>query len=288
MEYSPVNRSFEPLVVTDLLVYPIKSLGGMSVSAAQVGDMGFEHDRRWMLIDENNRFVTQREFPEMALLKASIANDILYVTDRRDGASIQIPLSSPSGSALQVNIWDDQCSALLVEGESTQWFSKRLGRPLRLVYMPDASHRLVDKDYANQGEITGFSDGFPILIIGQSSLDDLNCRLEKPVPMDRFRPNIVFSGGDAFEEDSFRVFKIGDVRLQAVKPCARCVLTTTDQESAQRSAEPLKTLAGFRKANNKIYFGQNLLAENSGWIRVNDQLIVEQKQDPLFQNNKQS
>lgn len=288
MEYSPVKRSFEPLVVTDLLIYPIKSLGGMSVSAALVGDRGFEHDRRWMLIDESNRFVTQREFPEMALLKASIANDILSVRDSRDGASIQIPLSSPSGSALQVNIWDDQCSALLVEGESTQWFSKRMGRPLRLVYMPDASHRLVDKDYANQGEITGFSDGFPILIIGQSSLDDLNCRLEKPVPMDRFRPNIVFSGGDAFEEDSFRVFRIGDVRLQAVKPCARCVLTTTDQETAQRSAEPLKTLAGFRKANNKIYFGQNLLAENSGWIRVNDQLIVEQKQDPLFQNNTQS
>jgi uncharacterized protein YcbX len=288
MEYSPVNRSFEPLVVTDLLVYPIKSLGGMSVSAALVGDRGFEHDRRWMLIDESNRFVTQREFPEMALLKASIANEILSVRDSRDGASIQIPLSSPSGSALQVNIWDDQCSALLVEGESTQWFSKRMGRPLRLVYMPDASHRLVDKDYANQGEITGFSDGFPILIIGQSSLDDLNCRLEKPVPMDRFRPNIVFSGGDAFEEDSFRVFRIGDVRLQAVKPCARCVLTTTDQETAQRSAEPLKTLAGFRKANNKIYFGQNLLAESRGWIRVNDQLIVEQKQDPLFQNNSQS
>lgn len=288
MEYSPVNRSFEPLVVTDLLVYPIKSLGGMSVSAALVGDRGFEHDRRWMLIDESNRFVTQREFPEMALLKASIANDILSIRDSRDGASIQIPLSSPSGSALQVNIWDDQCSALLVEGESTQWFSKRMGRPLRLVYMPDASHRLVDKDYANQGEITGFSDGFPILIIGQSSLDDLNCRLEKPVPMDRFRPNIVFSGGDAFEEDSFRVFRIGDVRLQAIKPCARCVLTTTDQETAQRSAEPLKTLAGFRKANNKIYFGQNLLAENRGWIRMNDQLIVEQKQDPLFQNNTQS
>jgi uncharacterized protein YcbX len=288
MEYSPVNRSFEPLVVTDLLVYPIKSLGGMSVSAALVGDRGFEHDRRWMLIEESNRFVTQREFPEMALLKASIANEILSVRDSRDGASIQIPLSSPSGSALQVNIWDDQCSALLVEGESTQWFSKRMGRPLRLVYMPDASNRLVDKDYANQGEITGFSDGFPILIIGQSSLDDLNCRLEKPVPMDRFRPNIVFSGGDAFEEDSFRVFRIGDVRLQAVKPCARCVLTTTDQETAQRSAEPLKTLAGFRKANNKIYFGQNLLAENRGWIRVNDQLIVEQKQDPLFQNNTQS
>ncbi len=146
MEYSPVKRSFEPLVVTDLLIYPIKSLGGMSVSAALVGDRGFEHDRRWMLIDESNRFVTQREFPEMALLKASIANDILYVRDSRDGASIQIPLSSPSGSALQVNIWDDQCSALLVEGESTQWFSKRMGRPLRLVYMPDASHRLVDKD----------------------------------------------------------------------------------------------------------------------------------------------
>lgn len=288
MENFPVGRSFEPLVVTDLLVYPIKSLGGMSVSAALVGDRGFEHDRRWMLIDESNRFVTQREFPEMALLKASIANDILSVRDSRDGASIQMPLSSPSGSALQVNIWDDQCSALLVEGESTQWFSKRMGRPLRLVYMPDASHRLVDKDYANQGEITGFSDGFPILIIGQSSLDDLNCRLEKPVPMDRFRPNIVFSGGDAFEEDSFRVFRIGDVRLQAVKPCARCILTTTDQQTAQRSAEPLKTLAGFRKANNKIYFGQNLLAENRGWIRVNDQLIVEQKQDPLFQNNTQS
>jgi uncharacterized protein len=274
--------------VTALFLYPVKSLGGMAVDAAYAGDRGFEYDRRWMLIDENNCFVTQRDFPEMALLRASIANGLMSVRDSRDGDTLEIAVARPSGPAFQVTIWGDQCSALLVEGESSQWFSRRMGRPLRLVYMPEESHRLVDTDYAKKGEITGFSDGFPMLIIGQSSLDELNCRLEKPVPMDRFRPNIVFSGGDAFEEDSFRFFRVGDVRLQAVKPCARCVLTTTDQETAKRSAEPLKTLAGFRKANNKIYFGQNLLAENCGWIRVNDQLIVEQKQDPLFQNNTQS
>jgi uncharacterized protein YcbX len=287
MENLPVRDSFESLVVTDLFIYPVKSLGGMSVSAAEVGDRGFAHDRRWMLIDERNRFVTQREFPVMALLKASIANGMLSVRDSRDGESIEVPLSFPSKQTLQVTIWDDECTALLVEGESSRWFSNRLGMPLRLVYMPDASRRLVDTDYAKKGEITGFSDGFPILAIGQSSLDELNRRLEKPLSMDRFRPNIVFSGGEAFVEDSLKVFRIGDLRLHAVKPCARCVLTTTDQQTAQRSAEPLKTLSGFRKANNKIYFGQNLLAENSGWIRVNDQLIVEQKQELLFQNNSQ-
>jgi len=250
----------------------------------EVGDRGFLHDRRWMLIDEHNRFVTQRDFPEMALLRASVSNGMLTVEDKRDRGSLFIPVSAFSGSSLEVTIWDDQCSALLVEAESSEWFSNRLGRHLRLVYMPDASRRLVDKDYARQGEITGFSDGFPILIIGQSSLDELNSRLETPVPMDRFRPNIVFSGGDAFEEDRFKLFRIGDVRMQAVKPCARCVLTTTDQETALRSPEPLKTLADFRKVNNKIYFGQNLLADNSGWISVNDQLILEQKQTPLIHN----
>jgi uncharacterized protein YcbX len=206
----------------------------------------------------------------------------LSITDKRDGSSVAVSLIAVEGEQIGVQIWDDNCQAMLLDNAIADWFSARLSQPVQLVYMPDESHRRVDPAYAGNGELTSFSDGYPVVIIGEESLKGLNARLENPIPMDRFRPNIVFSGGYPHVEDTFNVFRAGGVELHAVKPCARCVMTTTDQETGQRTAEPLQTLSKYRRQQNKIYFGQNLLASNTGEVRLGDHLIVLSTKQSLF------
>jgi uncharacterized protein YcbX len=162
-----------------------------------------------------------------------------------------------------------------VVGEYSQWFSQRLAMNCRLVYFPESKSRLVDVKYRLDNDHVSLADGYPFLIIGQSSLDDLNSRLEDIVPMNRFRPNFVFTGGHPFEEDNWRIFSIGNNRFAGVKPCGRCVLTTVDQETAVRGVEPLATLSTFRKVNNKINFGQNLIALDCHDIYEGDEIQLE-------------
>jgi uncharacterized protein len=159
-----------------------------------------------------------------------------------------------------------------------------LTMPCKLVYMPDESKRRVDVGYALSKEITSFSDAYPVLMVGQASLDDLNSRLEIPVPMNRFRPNIVFTGGDPYQEDTMQHFQINEIDLYAVKPCARCAITTTDQETSATAKEPLKTLATYRTGNNKVYFGQNILYKQQGTIKVGDELKVVETKEALQLN----
>lgn len=265
------------LSISHLYVYPIKSLGGIELTEARLTDRGIEHDRRWMLVDENNRFLTQREFPQMALLRTAIhANELTVYEKGNEADTIRVNLYPTETATLRVQVWDDVVEAIVMEDEINQWFSEKLNRVCKLVYMPDASQRKVDADYALNNELTGFSDAFPVLMIGQASLDDLNSRLTTAVPMNRFRPNIVFTGGTAFEEDTMQHFRINGIDLYAVKPCARCVVTTTDQETGIIAKEPLKTLASYRTGNNKVYFGQNILYKQKGIIRVGDELKVVQ------------
>jgi uncharacterized protein YcbX len=282
MSISGLDGPGNEFLISQLLIYPVKSLGGISVKSAVLTDRGFEYDRRFMLIDAQNRFVTQREFPELAFFKTAILGDQLSITDKRDGSSVAVSLIAVEGEQIGVQIWDDCCQAILLDSTVADWFSARLSQPVRLVYMPDDSQRPVDPAYAAKGELTSFSDGYPVLIIGAESLKGLNARLENPIPMDRFRPNIVFSGGYPHVEDTFNAFRAGDVQLHAVKPCARCVMTTTDQETGQRTAEPLKTLSKYRSQHNKIYFGQNLLASNTCEVRLGDHLIVLSTKQSLF------
>lgn len=271
--------------ISQLYIYPIKSLGGIAVSHARLTDRGMEHDRCWMLVDETNCFLTQREIPQMALLQTAISDHELMVFDKRNkDECIRFDLVPTSGEAVRVRVWEDTCDAIQMEGAINQWFSTKLGIACKLVYLPAASKRKVDAAYALHDDITAFSDGFPVLMIGQSSLDDLNSRLEQPVPMNRFRPNIVFAGGRAFEEDTMHEFHINGVVLYAVKPCARCVVTTTDQETGITAKEPLKTLAGYRRGNGKVYFGQNILYKQEGMIRVGDELKVLQTKPALQLN----
>jgi uncharacterized protein YcbX len=263
------------LQISHLYIYPIKSLGGISLTSVQLIDRGLDHDRRWMLVDEQGMFLTQRSFAAMALLKTSLWDGQLIITDQRDNMNPLALDLRPAGKAtLKVDIWGDVCDAVHVSLAADQWFSERLNRGVRLVYMPDDSLRKVDTDYAMHEEITSFSDGYPILMIGQASLDDLNSRLKVPVPMDRFRPNIVFTGGTPYQEDEMKHFQISGMDFYGVKPCGRCVVTTIDQNTAVGGKEPLSTLASYRTVGNKVNFGQNILHKGSGVLAVGDELLL--------------
>jgi MOSC domain-containing protein len=264
------------LTISELNIYPIKSLRGISVKSAKVTDRGFEHDRRWMLIDHFGNFMTQRDYAQMAFINVDIKNDGLsvYHRNKKNLGRHLIPFNISSTKNVSVPIWDDTCTALFVGKESDKWFSEALEVDCTLVYQPDETRREVDKKYSVKNEIVSFADGYPFLIIGQSSLDDLNSRLDNPLPMNRFRPNIVFTGGEPYQEDRIKTFKVRNMVFYAVKPCARCVITTTNQETAERLYEPLKTLATYRKVDNRILFGMNLVHEGDGKINVGDKIEI--------------
>lgn len=242
---------------------------------SEVEERGFRYDRRWMLVDEDGMFVTQRVYPQLALLGVKLGQSGLEVFHKKDPSRcIEVPFGLATGMEVMVTIWDDQVLAKAVHSDFDRWFSEFLDFKVRLVVLPESSHRKVDPRYAVNGESVSFADGMPYLILGQESLNELNSRLDSPVNMDRFRPNIVLSGGEPFLEDKLRKIQIGSVDFQIVKPCARCVLTTVDQQSGKQGKEPLKTLSSYRSVNNKVYFGQNVVALNGGKIRIGDPIQI--------------
>ncbi len=264
--------------LTEIYIYPIKSLGGIALKQALVTERGLQYDRRWLLIDENNRFLTQREHTLMALLRVKIEGNNLIIwhkTNQIEPLTVRLePTNFSENDLINVQIWDDEVQAIPVNEKADAWFTTVLGAKTRLVYMPDESKRLVDKNYAINQEITSFSDAYPLLIIGQEALNLLNSQLEEKLPINRFRPNLVFSGGQPHEEDTWYEFMVGATSFFGVKPCARCVMTTINQDSAELGKEPLKTLATYRRHNNKILFGQNLLPAHVGMIAVGDVIEV--------------
>ncbi|MFD0794110.1 MOSC domain-containing protein [Mucilaginibacter litoreus] len=262
------------LRVSQLIIYPIKSLGGIHLNNAKVTSRGLEHDRRWMLIDENHRFLSQREHAQLALYTVQLINEGLKVTFRPDGSSIVVPFRPIKNDFIEVSIWDDTCHGQLVSNEIDAWFTAGTGINCRLVYMPDNIERPTDPRYTEKGTITSFSDAYPALLIGEESLNDLNKRLTDPVLMNRFRPNIVFSGGEPYAEDLMKHISINGMDMYGVKLCARCVLTTIDQETAEKGKDPLKTLATYRRKGNKINFGQNLVLTGNGMLNVGDEITV--------------
>ena len=263
------------LTLSHIYIYPIKSLGGISLQSAKVEERGLQYDRRWMLVDKNGMFLTQREHPQMALLQVSIKDDKLEVAHKvRAMSKLQIPISNSENNSFVVNIWDDVVIAKQLNKEVDLWFSEALNLDCQLVCMNDDSDRITDKKYTPEPKQVSFADAYPFLIIGEESLNDLNRRLKEPLPMNRFRPNFVFSGGEPFIEDTWKDFMIGDLKFRAVKPCSRCVVTTVNQDTAEKSSEPLETLAKFRRADNKVLFGQNLVGYNSGLLSVGNEIIL--------------
>ncbi len=269
--------SVNKITISELWIYPIKSLGGIRLQEAQLSPRGLQWDRRWMLLDADGNFLTQRQFAEMALLDVSLHAHTLQVRHRKKNLlPLEIPLHmTDPGEQVQAPIWDDNTLAWYVGAQYDQWFSNALEQPCRLVYMPDESERITTGKWSGNQQKMSFADGYPALLIGQGSLDDLNARLATPVPMNRFRPNLVVRGTAPFAEDVWHEFWIGDLHFWAEKPCARCNVITIDQETLQTGKEPLQTLSRYRRVGNKVMFGQNLLCDASGTIRVSD--VVEVK-----------
>jgi uncharacterized protein len=265
------------LQLTQIWIYPIKSLGGIPLTSAKVLGKGLEFDRRWMLIDDNNVFMTQRIHTQMAMFKTELSGRQLTVRKKNATSNQSITFSTDApaiGEKIKAKIWDDDVDVFEIDQRLSKWFSEHLQMTCRLVSFPENNPRAVDPKYKVNDENVSLADAYPFLIIGENTLADLNSRLGEPVPMNRFRPNFVFTGGEPFEEDTWKEFKIGENRFVGVKQCGRCVLITVNQETAQKGIEPLYTLSTYRKRETKVLFGQNLVALDNGIVNVGDKISL--------------
>jgi uncharacterized protein YcbX len=262
--------------VLQTFIYPVKSLAGIACEALELTDRGARGDRRWMLVDHHGRFISQREWPRLCTLRVTNANGGFEIGGM-GGAAIHLPFSVESGASSMVTVWSDTVAAIEASDLVNQFFSRELDMSCRLVYMPDDSHRFADHVYAGSGKLNSFSDGYPLLLIGSASLNELNRRLlamgEIEIGWDRFRPNIVVSTTEPHSEDSWAEFNIGTAKARGVKLCSRCVMTTVDQASGAQGKEPLRTLAKYRTMKGKVMFGQNVISQR-GTIQVGDEVIV--------------
>lgn len=261
--------------LSGLYIYPIKSLAGISLAEAGVEERGLFWDRRWMLVNEQNQFLTQRNFPRMALLHTQITGDELAVKVVDEEIALHIGLNEGTGSYISSTLWDDQPGVELIGKHADDFFSTFLQMPVRLVRVGSKTSRPADPRYVPDRKVeVSLADGYPFLVIGQASLDDLNQRLDTPVPMDRFRPNFVVEGAPPYAEDQWKKIRIGDAFFRVVKPCARCVVTTIDQATAKQGKEPLRTLSTYRTVNNKVIFGQNMILESGHTVRLGDKIEI--------------
>lgn len=265
------------MTLSEIWIYPIKSLGGIRLSSAKVFRKGLEFDRRWMLISADGTAMTQREYPGMALFQVHVDHSEVSLTLRKGDAIISsngFRIGEQTGHAdIKANVWGDEVNVAEVDTGLSNWFGHHLKTTCKLVSFPEENTRPVDPRYSINNDQVSLADAYPFLLIGQSSLDDLNARLDVRVPMNRFRPNFVFTGGEPFEEDTWRDLSIGGIRFVAVKQSARCALITVNQETGERGSEPLRTLTAYRKAGNKVLFGQNLIARNEGTVAVGDRIM---------------
>ena len=265
------------LKVSQLLIYPIKSLAGTSVSTAKVTQKGFENDRRFMLTNSENRFLTIREFPKMTRLLPAFENGGLTVT-RLDSPSeaLFISLDLAQEESKDVVIWNATVEAQTVSKEADDWFSDALGASAKLVYMPENSMRPVDttSGFKPKGKFVSFADAYPFMMMGEASLNDLNERYDgnQKLTIHRFRPNIVFSGGFPNQEDDFEDFTINGIAFKGLENCARCTIPNVNPETGQvdTHTEPLATLAKYRLQNRKINFGRNLVHSGTGIVHIGD------------------
>lgn len=265
-----------------IFIYPLKSARGIAVSEAALTERGLACDRRFMLVDAEGVFLSQRVLPAMARLVTSIqpfpdgaAAERQHAARLRvcfdDLPPLEVPLAPQAGTRCEVRVFQDHTQAIDLGAEPAAFFTRALGRPVRLVYMPDDAQRTVHPDYAEPHDLVSFADGFPYLLASESSLEALNARLSERVPMNRFRPNLVVSGAEAFAEDGWTRLRIGEVPFEVRKACTRCAIITTDQERGERAAkEPLTALARFHSWQGKAAFAQNLLCRGAGTLRVGD------------------
>ena len=258
-------------VVKELYIYPIKSLAGIRVESAKAEEMGFENDRRWMLIDDQNQFITQRKHPNLSQFYPQIKGDKISINhhDKKHEFLISETLGEPIFS----KVWDDETKVVEVNKATSKWFSEALGFECKLVKIVNQGDRKHNSTKLNTTLNVSLADGYPYLLIGSESLDFLNEKLEEKITIARFRPNIVISSSVAHEEDSFENFQIGTVKFKNAKPCGRCIMINNDPKNGIVKKEPLNTLSTYRKVDNSILFGTNVMCLNEGEIRVGDVLV---------------
>ena len=262
--------------LSEIWVYPVKSLPGVRLETAAINARGFEYDRHWMLVDDMGQFMSQRRSPRMALIRVAMNSEGLQL-DFEGKESLQIPLNQSDDRSMTVTVWKDTLEASLVSEQADNWFSDVLGTSVRLVCMRDSVTRRVDPGYAREADQTGFSDGFPFLLLSQSSIDDLNERIDDAdnvMEVRRFRPNLVVNGCEPYAEDDWLKVRIGGIDFRVAKPCSRCVITTINPDTTNKSDEPLRTLNTYRKKGRQVYFGQNLIHDAGGHLSVGDELQV--------------
>jgi uncharacterized protein YcbX len=266
--------------LSEIFIYPVKSFAGIALDASQVQVRGLKYDRRWMVVGADGHFLTQRPIPRMALVTPSISGTDLTLS-APGWRPLCIPLSLPPESPTTcVRVWRSECIARMADNQACSWISDFLDTPCRLVYMPEETRREVNPDYRAGEGIVSFADGYPLLLVGQESLDDLNSRLERPLPMNRFRPSIVVSGAGPFAEDHWKMIRVGDAVFHVVKPSARCVMTTVNQATGiPEGEEPLKTLAAFRLRDQNVFLGENLIPDFPSQVSVGDAVEVLQTRD---------
>lgn len=265
--------------VTGLFLHPIKSCRGIRVDEARVTDRGLEHDRRFMVVDADGTFVTQRT--ELALARVETKLSAEHVEASVSGfGSVRVPLRDAEGPYRDVVVWRSEVRARAHEAGSA-FFTELLGKPSALVHMPDDVVRGVNPKYGRETDRTSFSDGYPFLLLSQASLDDLTARVGAPMVVERFRTNLLIDGDAPFVEDRMGTFTLGDVRFHGVKPCERCVITTIDPNTLDKGKEPLRTLAKYRRnAEGGVLFGMNLVHDGVGSVRVGDVVVMERYIDP--------
>lgn len=266
-----------------IFIYPVKSLAGIRVTRWPVIKTGLQYDRKWMLVDSDGQFLSQRKLPRMTLIKTALTDRHL-VLSAPGRENLPLPLTPVDGDIINSTIWQDHCHARSVSQEADQWLSHFLNLDCRLVYQPDERVRQVDPDYGRNTDNVAFSDGFPFLIISENSLDSLNREMQLNLPMMRFRPNLTIGDCPAYAEDSWREISIGAIDFRLPKPCSRCSIPTIDTETAQTGKEPLRTLNRIRKWRNNVYFGQNALHNQCGTLTVGDAVqvkVIGAKQPPI-------
>jgi uncharacterized protein len=254
-------------VLSSIIVYPIKSARGIVLEQTAVNLSGPPEDRRWMLVDQEGIFLSQRRLPKLALFVPRFENGDIVV-EAPGLPALRIGRWSGQDDWISVQLWHDRLDLPHPDTSYDEWFSSFLNYPCRLVYLPDSVVRPVEPPFHQSPWRVSLADGYPLLIAGQSSLDLLNEKLSTPVYMDRFRPNLVIDGLTAHEEDHWREIRIGDVELSVVKPCARCSTVLVNPLTAERGVEPLRTLAQYRRSAQKVMFAQNALVKTPGLLRV--------------------
>lgn len=254
-------------------VYPIKSCAPLICDEAVVQSRGLAGDRRWMIADPTGKFLTARQHPRLTLIHAQPDDGELALT--APGMS-PLRLARSAGPRIETTVWKSTVQALPASIEADAWISTFLGMPARFVYMDDGCARAVDATYAKAGDEVSFADGYPLLLISQAALDALNAKLAQPLPMLRFRPNLVVANTAAHAEDGWKRIRVGEVEFDVVKPCTRCVLTTVDFERGEfdPSGEPLRSLLTYRRTPNGVTFGQNLIPRGAGVVRVGDAVEI--------------